>query len=410
MRKVFLDDLPKKEGIGALKGREVVDWTKSVGYKVRFTYDDIEGEVNILICDVSKRKLTIKYNDCIFDIFIGHFAKCCLGKLLGKTTNEFKVKIGGIFKDDKRDLVIIDKKYKPRNGKGLSDLKWYKYKCNKCGWTEGWIEESKLLVNKRGCSCCTNRTAVLGINTIWDTDRWMCDLGVVEEYAKKNVSGSDKKIKCICPYCGETIYKSINNIHNRKSIGCKCSDGQSYISKYIYSLLKQLNLDFQTEVKYNWNKYINPLTNKESQASIDFVIYHNKREIPLEADGKFHRTDNHMNGQTKEMSESIDKQRDDNCLKYLGEETIRISDEGDIKANILNSRLSKEFNLSNIDWSKCEEFAINSNKVKEVCDYWNNKDDDTTIVSMTYELNISRSAIRKYLKQGANLNWCSYSS
>lgn len=54
MRKVFLDDLPRKEGIGALKGKQVIDWKGSVGCKVRFIYDDIEDKIEIM--DYNKKK------------------------------------------------------------------------------------------------------------------------------------------------------------------------------------------------------------------------------------------------------------------------------------------------------------------------------------------------------------------
>ena len=40
LRKVFLDELPRN------KSR--IDWCNSVGMKVKFVYDDIEGEIEIL--------------------------------------------------------------------------------------------------------------------------------------------------------------------------------------------------------------------------------------------------------------------------------------------------------------------------------------------------------------------------
>ena len=74
----------------------------------------------------------------------------------------FKYKIGQTFKDDKRDITIIDIETRRNKEK---NQKWYKYKCNKCGWNEGWIEETKL-IDKRGCSCCRGFTVVKGINDV----------------------------------------------------------------------------------------------------------------------------------------------------------------------------------------------------------------------------------------------------
>lgn len=403
MRKIFLDDLPR-----TYKG---VDWKNSVGNKVKFIYDDIEGEIEIIDYMKGKKSMIkIRYKEYYDIIFVGHFSSCNIGKILKKNTNEFKFEINENIKDTKRDLILTNREYRSRIKKdgNVEKQKWYKYMCNNCGWNEGWIEESKLN-SQKGCSCCYGRTAVLGINTIWDTDRWMCDLGVSEEYAKKYTPKSNKSIQVTCPNCATTKKICISNIYVKKSIGCTCGDGQSYISKYIKSMLDQLNIQYESEIRYEWNKYINPKNNKESQARIDFVIYKDGREIPLEADGEFHRKDNSMSGQTEEESKFIDNEKDKNCLKYLGEETIRISNEGDIRENILNSKLNELFDLSTIDWVKCENFAL-KNIVKEVCDYWNTKEEWETTSSIAKVFNLDKTTIIKYLKKGTALDYCHYKS
>ena len=51
-----------------------------------------------------------------------------------KKTIEFKVEIGQIFKDDKRDIVITNREYrKEKHGKSMVNVKYYKYTCNICG-------------------------------------------------------------------------------------------------------------------------------------------------------------------------------------------------------------------------------------------------------------------------------------
>lgn len=417
MRRVYTDELPRYEE-GRHKGS--ICWDRTIGMCVKFTYDDIEGKVEIVGYDKENQKLIIKYKDILYKIVVAVFVRCKLGILLGKITNEFKIEIKQSFTDDKRDLEIIDRTYK-YDTTGYK-RKYYKYKCKKCGFDgntpyydkkgkyqkEHWILESGLL-NGQSCTCCCSapKITVPTINSIYATNRWMVEqFGLDMEESKKFTSQSNKKIKVKCPYCGKVMYKNVNGIYNMQSIGCSCSDGQSYISKYVYFLLKQLNLEFQTEVKYGWNKYINPKNSKLSQASIDFVIYYKGREIPVEADGKLHRTDNHMSGQTKEQSEYIDRQRDENCLKYLGEETIRISDEGDIKENILNSKLAKEFDLTAIDWLKCEKFAL-KNLVKESCLLWNN---GQSIKDISVIFGVSDATIRNYLNKGSKIGICSYDS
>lgn len=405
MRKIDVSQLPKKKG-----NFNKINWKNSIGCKIPFVYDDIEGELDVIGYDIKEQQIWLKYNDEKFDkgISTDNLQKCKLGYFLGKITNRFKYNIGYKW----NDCEVIDKEYRKQKQKPdkqgrvyVKNEKWYKYKCLRCGY-EGWIIEGSL-IKGIGCTCCSNQKAVLGINTIWDTDRWMCDLGVSEEDAKKYTPGSNKKIEVTCPDCATKKNISIKTIKSRKSIGCNCSDGFSYISKYILNVIKQLNINYNTEVKYDWNKYINPKNNKLTQASIDFVIYKDGREIPLEADGGFHRKDNNMTGITAEMQQDIDQQRDKNCLKHLREETIRISDEGDIKENILNSKLNELFDLSNIDWSKCEEFAL-KNIVREVCEYWNQKKDCESVTNLINAFNSDRVSIIKYLKKGTSIGWCNY--
>lgn len=108
MRKVFLDDLPRKNRAG----KECIDWIKSVGYKVRFIYDDVQGFIKILHYKKENKKLFIEYNNKKYDINTARFKYCNLEKILNKKTKNFKVEIGQTFKDDKRDITISDEEYR----------------------------------------------------------------------------------------------------------------------------------------------------------------------------------------------------------------------------------------------------------------------------------------------------------
>lgn len=68
MRKVFLDDLPRRTGYKS----NPISWKNSVGYKIRFIYDDIEGEIEIIDYDRDKLRLTVVYNGDIFNIHTGN--------------------------------------------------------------------------------------------------------------------------------------------------------------------------------------------------------------------------------------------------------------------------------------------------------------------------------------------------
>lgn len=265
MRKVFLEDLPRRW----IRTNQV-DWVKcaELRCKVKGIYDGIEFELEIL--DYDGKHLYIKYQDKnVFKILTYSLQKCRFGKLLNKHTDEFKIKIGQTFKDDKRDIVITNRENKKDN-KGNN--KFYKYKCNKCGFDCGehysvkdsehrkelWILEGNL-IKGQGCSCCNNKVIVEGINSIVDTAPWMIPYFQNPNEAKIYAKSSNKKIIPICPDCGRVKDKeiSINQIYNKKSIGCTCSDSIPYPEKFMLSVLKQLGINFKTQLNktiFNWCK------------------------------------------------------------------------------------------------------------------------------------------------------------
>ena len=392
MRKVFLEDLPHN--------KSQIDWEKGIGYKVKFIYDDIKGEVKIY--DYKNKYLYVKYlNKDIFKIYIGNFMRCCFGKLLSKYTGEFKIKIGTSFKDDKRDIIIVNKEYRFNEGGHGQDIKYYKYKCNKCGYDEGWIMESNLSKGI-GCSCCSNTIVVEGINDIPTTAPWMIKYfqGGYNE-AKLYNKNSNKKIYPVCPDCGKIKdkVKGISDIYKNHSIGCICGDGKSYPEKFMNSILEQLDINFVTEYSPNWAKL----------KRYDFYFELDSEKYIVEMDGSFHFRDNKMNGCTKKNTKEIDNYKDKLAKKY-GIKIIRINSEisnlNYIKNNVINSSLNNILDMGKIDWLKCEESAL-SNLVKRVCKLKRNSPNITTAqISEITKLNIE--TIRKYLNMGKKLGWCDY--
>ena len=321
MKKVFLDKLPKWE-VGTNKGK--INWAKCLGSKVKFIYDGMEGWIEIV--DKKDDILYVKYKDeKIYKISTYNFRMCQFGMLLNKITGDFRIEIGQTIIDDKRDIIITDREIKII-GKRKDDTKYYKYKCNKCG-NEDWIYEGNLLSQKIGCNACCfpPQKVVLGINTIWDTDRWMCGLGVSEEDAKTHTKCTHKRIEVACPDCKRKRIIIISDINRTKSISCICGDGFPYPEKFMYSVLKQLNVHFKTEVKFDWCKYIdfNDI-NKIKKGRYDFVLedtYIGNKQVIIETDGGWHGKDNKMSGIKKEESEYIDFTKDilanDNGYKVI---------------------------------------------------------------------------------------------
>ena len=396
-----------------------INWKESIGYTIRFIYEDIEGLIKIK--DYKNSYLKIEYKNKEVDILISSFQKCKLGNLLNKITSDFKVEKGQVIKDDKRDITITDRKYVQeekiyRKGrKSIANRKWYKYICNVCGfdcsehWSlidktyknELWIEESPLS-NQVGCACCSSKIVVKNINSIYKTDTWMIPY-IGEECAKTHSRSSADKVEMICIDCGKIKKYSISKLYTRHSIGCTCGDGFSYGHKYIFNILIQLEQEFIDNHTFEWCKFYNTYKQKYTTGEYDFMIEQNK--LIIEVDGDWHRKDNNMSGQTKEESKFIDYEKD-RLAKEYGYQVVRISDEGDIKQNILNSNLAHIFNLNNINWNKCQEYA-SSNRVKEACEIKRNNYELTT-TQIGNIMNMNSNTICKYLKVGNFLGWCKY--
>lgn len=408
MRKVFLDELPKKEGIGANKGKMLIDWNLSVGHFVEGVYDDIDFNVQIIEYNKKSSRLKIKYNNKEYDMYSGNFKDCKFGKILKLRTNEFKIEIGTPFKDGNRDIIVIDREYKEKN-KNNGNNKYYRCHCNKCGY-EYFVVEYSLISSKSGCPrCCNNSNVVVkGINDIATVSPWMIKYFKDKTETYENTVNSHKKVLMKCPDCGAEKMKRIGGLYETKSMGCICSDHISYPEKFMISLLKQLNIEFIKELSkttFDWCK------------NYRYDFYIPSLNIIIETHGEQHlNTKNYNRGfSVYKRKDSLSELENDKRKEHLAKENniddyiaidCSMSTMEFIKNEILSSKLSELLDLSKVDWLKCEEFAL-KNLVKEVCNYYNNnKNMTTTEIGVIFGL--TKNTIRKYLKSGTNLKWCNY--
>jgi hypothetical protein len=406
-RKVFLECLPRKG--------KLINWKNSINYKVYFIYENVEDWIKIK--DYDNKRIEIHYYDNKISISTGDFSNCQLGRILGKVTSEFKVKIKETFKDDKRDLIVIDREYRVRYDKNNQkhNEKWYKYKCNKCNFTN-WISETMLTQQNVGCSCCSGHNIVLGYNDIPTTAPWMVKyfVGGYDEaklYTKTGGGNPNNRygyINPICPECGQVKNKKIKiyNIYNCHSIFCSCSDKISYPEKIMFGFLKQLGLDFQTQLSkttFKWCK----------DYKYDFYFELNNDSYIIETHGKQHYEECTGNWKNKfKEQQTIDKHKKELALANgIKEENYiiidcRKSELGFIKQNIINSRLTELFDLAKIDWNEIQEFAL-SNLVKTACEY-KRKNPELTSVKIGKLMKCDKTTIIDWLKIGKKLGWCDY--
>ena len=192
----------------------------------------------------------------------------------------------------------------------------------------------------------------------------------------------------------------IDSIKRRGTIACICGDGISYPEKFISEMLNQLNIDYICQLSkrnFNWCK------------DYRYDFYLPTYNIIIEANGRQHYKDcKWTKVKNVQINDTYKKElaNKNNISKYI---TIdcRYSELDWVKESVFKSDISKLFDVSIVDWKRCEEFALN-NKVKEVCDYWNSKKDSETIKDLAKVFNLSDVTIRKYLNNGNKINWCNY--
>jgi hypothetical protein len=418
-KQIFLGNLPRK----IYKGKECIDWINSVGEKVKFIYDDIEGYIQIINCNSTTQEIIIQYNEVEYKMAIRSFIEGRFGKLLGKHTKEFRYEIGQFLNNNKKDLIIIGREYRSKekirknNKKCIENEKWYKYHCNKCG-VELWIKESGL-TRMIQCACCGANPKIIveGINDIPTVAPWMVKYfqGGYDE-AKLYSKASNQRIYPICPDCGRVKDSSIgiNTIYMNKSFGCYCHDGISYPEKFMFNTLEKL---LDTNFIWQYTKSNNDWCDKYKY---DFYFEYNDEQYIIETHGEqhytggFERIKTNKYVKTLEETQEIDMVKKELALRNgIKEENYIVIDCREssldwIKQNILESNLNRLFDLSKIDWLNIEELSV-TNLVKIACDYKRNNPELTT-TEIGKIMKLGNHTISRYLSTGNELGWCEYSA
>ena len=391
--KMYLDNLPRWES-GRHKGN--INWEDSVGYTVKAEYECVMHNLKILKNDRGYLYVEVDGIEKKNPILCSHFKEGKIVYLIGVIAHEYKYNIGDVIKDKKRDLVILEQiRY------GKSNVKGYKYRCNKDKY-EGKMSEYNLK-NGKGCPVCSGKKAMLGINTIWDTDKWAVDMGLIsEEDAKKYSKSNTKRIDVVCPNCSE-IKKDvqIRSIIQNKSIGCKkCGDGVSFPEKVASLVFDKLNIYYERQKTFSWSQ----------NRIYDFFIP--SLEKLIETHGIQHYEEvgwTKLGGRTLSEEQENDRRKEElatkNGLEYIPID-CRESDVDYIKENMIKM-LGGIFDFSLIDWEEIDKEAQCS-LVWEVCEYWKNKKDEETTEDLSKYFNLGRCTIIRYLKKGNEYDWCFY--
>lgn len=205
---------------------------------------------------------------------------------------------------------------------------------------------------------------------------------------------SKEKRPMHCPICGAKKSLRIDQV-SQKGLFCNnCSDGKSLPNKLMFSVLRQLEIPFISEVGKNHG------FNWMSTYRYDFYFKLNNEDVLIEMDGGYH--DLEYQQKNDEIKSNLAKQN--------GFKLIRIDCKYDqvdavtyIQNNINTSELSAMLCLQTIDWIKCRR-DICTNLITEVCNLWEHHFLSTKEIGL--KLGICSATAYKYLKYGKEIGLC----
>lgn len=282
-------------------------------------------------------------------------------------------------------LEILEKRPTIRPNGRLQ--KAYLCKCVVDGYVS--IHNEDNLTAGKGCAVCAGKRIVQGINDINTVAPWFGALLANQEDGYKYGIGSHTKVQFKCPYCGTLTHPiAIYNVYIAKHITChKCGDNVSMPEKMMYSLLEQLDVDFEYQKDFNWS----------CRKIYDFYI--KDMNMIIETHGLQHYRDD-LNGSwgTPEEVKQNDKFKKENAISHGIGNYLEIDCSISQPLKLIESyklALANYFNLDNIDFNK-----IILDSSKSFCiragDLWNEGNHNTS--SIAYILHLTEQTIKKYLK------------
>lgn len=320
---------------------------------------------------------------------------CNKGGIPKKTSEQFKKEVYNLVGDEYKVL-----------GEYINSKTKIKMLHTKCGNIYE-VRPINFLSEVRCPFCCQSPTQIaIGYNSMWDTNSELAKLLLNSEDGYKYTQSSNVKVDWKCPECGHIINNVMINKVNKRGLSCpRCGDGISYPNRLMFSILTNLNINFETEKCFKWCKF--GLNGKNYTGRYDFYFIYNNQKYIIEMDGYFHFNDNIMNGQTKEESNLIDIEKD-RLARDHDIIPIRIDSQKSefnyIKASVFNSKIYNIFNLCLIDWELCNRESVTSLKIKS-CELWNSYHN---VKKISETMKKSESTIRNWLNSCASFGMCDY--
>lgn len=378
-----------------------ISWKDSVGIVVEFFYNGERHELEVLTIPNKNRYLSIKIDDVVIDkTHTSNITKLTFSKLFYKP--DYFYNVGDVV----NGLVILEQtktKMKSSKGNGFAKVKAYNVKCLCDGYE--FISDEWNLKDGHGCPVCAGKKTVAGYNDVATLHPDLARLFDNYNDAIGLSPWSPKKVLVVCPYCGFKKYMRISELVRCGYVTCdKCSDGFSYPNKFSHELFSQLSqqyLYYEYEYSPDWaGNYVFD----------NYIECLDGAKLVVEMDGIFHYEN--IYDETGVTTANNDAKKDELCKKH-NIDIVRINCHYKdiskralfIKENIIN-KLFDYFDLSKIDWDKCDSAGV-SRTMYEVINFYNANENFSLDYIASY-FKIGNGLMHRFLREGEKLGLCTY--
>lgn len=294
-------------------------------------------------------------------------------------------------------------------GTGITPLDKYmgthekmRFMCNK---EHIWPSTPHDILDGYGCPFCSGNAVLKGYNDLWTTNPEMAKMLKYSNIGYEISRGSHKEVEWICPTCGLPKISAPKQVAAYGLACARCSDGISYPNRLIVALLNQLKISaLHPEWSPEW----------VGRCRYDVYFIHNNQEYIVEMDGGLGHGGIDITTQGRDV-QGLERDifKDEQAFLH-NIEVIRIDcryERNDIhnrckyiKESILNSKLNSLFDLTAIDWNRCNKEATDSMHMIAAKHY----DAGIGIQEIADELRVHYSTVYNWLKRMSKEGLCTY--
>lgn len=294
-------------------------------------------------------------------------------------------------------------------GTGITPLEEYQgthekisFMCNK---GHVWLSTPHDILDGYGCPFCAGNSVLKGYNDLWTTNPEMAKMLKDPNVGYEISRGSNREVNWICPNCNMVKISSPHQVFEYGLACPRCSDGISYPNRFIVALLSQLHIDiFTREWSPEW----------VGRCRYDVYFIHDNQEYIVEMDGGIGHGGIDIVTQEKDVKGFERDIFKDTQASLHNIEMIRIDCRYErkdihnrleyIKESILGSQLNQLFDLTGVDWERCNKEATKSLHMIAARQY----DAGKGIKEISEELCVHYSTVYAWLKRMGEEGLCSY--